>query len=171
MHPGIEIGRLPCGGVLLTQDSAIARAASVVGVSLCASVDMPFNSEFFADLVGEEAVAVDSTAYSSLMGKLVQFCKTRHEIRLAISYLCSFNLHPHEGHFRRAIQVLRYLASTPGLGCVFRSSAVTMVVYTDAAFGVFRDGLSSTANIFCIVSLELLLQRVVDPRLMWLHVP
>jgi hypothetical protein len=153
VHTGIEISRLPCGGVLLTQDSAIARAASLVGVSLCSSVDMPFNSDFFADLVGEEAVVVDITAYSSLMGKLVQFCKTRHEVRLAISYLCSFNLKPQEGHFRRAIQVLRYLASTPGIGCVFRSSAVELVVYTDAAFGVFRDGLSSTANIFCIGAL------------------
>jgi hypothetical protein len=111
---------------------------------------MPFNSEFFSSLSGIEAVAVGSTAYSSLMGKLVQFCKTRHEIRLAISYLCSFNIAPCEGHFRRAIQVLRYLASTPGVGCVFRASRVELVVYTDAAFGVFREGLSSTANIFCI---------------------
>ena len=152
MHTGVEITRLPCGGVLMTQDKAIARAASVVGVSHCSAVDMPFNVEFFASLSGDEAVAVASTAYSSLMGKLVQFCKTRHEIRLAISYLCSFNTHPLEGHYRRAIQILRYLLSTPGVGGIFRAKSVELVVFTDAAFGVFRDGLSSTANLFCIGS-------------------
>ena len=45
---------------------------------------------------------------------------------------------------------MRYLLSTPGVGGVFRFKSVELVVYTDAAFGVFRDGLSSTANLFCI---------------------
>ena len=152
VHTGIEITRLPCGGILLTQDRAIARAASVVGVSHCSPVDMPFKPDFFADFVGDEADAVDSSSYSSLMGKLVQFCKTRHEIRLAISYLCSYNTRPLEGHYRRAIQILRYLMSTPGVGGIFRSKSVELVVFTDAAFGVFRDGLSSTANLLCIGS-------------------
>ena len=152
MHTGIEITRLPCGGILLTQDKAIARAASLVGVSHCSAVDMPFKIDFFAEFVGEEAVAVDSSCYSSLMGKLVQFCKTRHEIRLAISYLCSYNTRPLEGHYRRAIQIMRYLSSTPGVGGIFRSKSVELVVFTDAAFGVFRERLSSTANLFCIGS-------------------
>ena len=85
-----------------------------------------------------------------MTGKLVQFLKTRHEIRHLVSHLCSFNQSPSEGHYRRAIHVLRYLASTPTLGCVFDSSSVDLVAYSDAAFHVFRDGFSSTANIFSI---------------------
>eukprot|EP01036_Dinobryon_divergens_P034582 gene34582-44708_t len=56
-----------------------------------------------------------------------------------------------EGHYRRAIQVLRYLFSTPGMGCVYKAKVPEFVVYTDSAFGLFRaDGLSSSANIFCM---------------------
>ena len=77
-------------------------------------------------------------------------------IRLAVSYLCSFNISPLEGHYCRAIHLLRYLASTPGMGCVFFSELVELVIYSDAAFGVFLDGLSSTANLFCIGTLNAL---------------
>ena len=64
--------------------------------------------------------------------------------------MCSFNRAPQEGHYRRAIRVLRYLWSTPGVGCVFKASSVALCVYTDAAFGIFQSGLSSSANLFCI---------------------
>jgi hypothetical protein len=150
LHTGVEFSRLSTGGVLLTQDRAIGRAASVVGVAHLSPVQLPGDGRLFSVLVGDECSPVDSAVYSSLMGKLVQFCKTRHEIRLAVSYLCSFNVSPLEGHYRRAIHLLRYLASTPGMGCVFCSSLVELIVFSDAAFGVFLDGLSSTANIFCI---------------------
>jgi len=150
IHTGVEFFRLSSGGVLLTQDRAIARAASEVGVSHLPSVVLPADGHLFASFAGVECDSVDSTVYSSLMGKLVQFCKTRHEIRLAVSYLCSFNTVPLEGHYRRAIHLLRYLASTPGMGCVYFSLVVELVVFSDAAFGVFLDGLSSTANLYCI---------------------
>ena len=47
---------------------------------------------------------------------------------------------------------MRYLLSTPGVGGIFRAKSVELVVFTDAAFGVLRDGLSSTVNLFCIGS-------------------
>ena len=151
MHTGIEMTRLSDDGILLTQDGAIARAASVVGVSLMPPIAVPADLEFFQTAFdAEEAVVVDSAIYSSLTGKLVQFLKTRSDVRLLVSYLCSFNQVPQEGHFRRAIHVLRYLASTPGFGPVFRASDVELVVFTDAAFGVFRNGYSSTGQMFCV---------------------
>ena len=107
VHTGIEFHYLASGGILLTQDTAIARAASVVGVSHLLPVSMPYNAEFFLDCVGDEVVPVDISRYSSLMGKIVQFCKTRHEIRLLVSYLCTFNTAPLEGHYSRAIHLLR----------------------------------------------------------------
>jgi hypothetical protein len=98
IHTGVEFFRLSTGGVLLTQDRAIARAASEVGVAHLPDVVLPADEYLFSSFVGAECQAVDCTMYSSLMGKLVQFCKTRHEIRLAVSYLCSFNTLPLEGH-------------------------------------------------------------------------
>ena len=80
----------------------------------------------------------------------MQFLKTRHEIRLFVSYLCSFNHLPLEGHYRRAVHLLRYLASTPGVGPVFASAVVDLSVFSDAAYGVCRDGYSSTGNMFSV---------------------
>ena len=152
MHTGIEMVRRPDGGLLLTQDGAIARAASVVGVSHLPPIDVPTDADFFlASFPVLECSPVDSTVYSALTGRLVQFLKTRHEVRLFVSYLCSFNHAPLEGHFRRALHVLRYLASTPGIGPVFKSSVIDLSVFTDAAFGVCRySGRSSTGNMFSV---------------------
>jgi len=119
MHTGVEFTRLSSRGVLFTQDRAIGKAASVVGVSHLRFVQLPGDGALFSKLVGEECVPVDSAVFSSHMGKLFQFCKTHHEIRLVVSYLCSFNVSSLEGHYRRAIHLLRYLASTPGMGCLF----------------------------------------------------
>ena len=151
LHTGIQIVRLSNGGVLLTQDDAISRAASLVGVSSYAPVPVPTDKYFFLpEFSGDETVSVDSTSYSSVTGKLVQFMKTRHDVRLFVSYLCSFNHAPLEGHFRRALHILRYLASTPGYGPVFKANVVQFVVFTDSAYGVFRDGFSSSAALFCV---------------------
>ena len=151
VHTGIEIKTLPNCGVLLTQDQAIARAASLVGVSKLPPVLLPYDSQFFSSVVGAEALSIAPTVYSSLTGKLVQFLKTRHDVRLLVSYLCSFNNSPLEGHYRRAIHVLRYLASSPGIGCLYYSVDLAFIVFTDSAFALLRShGLSSTANIFCL---------------------
>ena len=155
IHTGIEFARSPAGAVILTQDKAITRAASVVGVAHMPTVSIPADSEFFRlRFEGEEALPVSSEVYASLTGKLVQFLKTRHDVRLLVSHLCSFNQSPCEGHYRRAIHVLRYLHSSPGVGCVYDASVVELVVYSDAAFSVFHNGLSSSANLFCIGSLN-----------------
>ena len=88
LHTGVEFTRLSNGAVLLTQDKAIARAASVEGVSHYSPVCVPAAPDFFLPcFTGEEAVPVDSEAYASLTGKLVQFLKTRHDVCLLVSYL------------------------------------------------------------------------------------
>ena len=154
VHTGLELTRYPNGALLVTQDRAIARAASVVGVSHLPSVSVPVALDFF-HLSGDSllSVSVDATVYSSLTGKLVQFLKTRHEIRQFISYLCSFNSAPLECHYRQAIHILRYLVSTPGMGCVFQySGPVVIVASSDSACGIFPDGRSSSAHIISVGS-------------------
>ena len=115
-----------------------------MGVSSYAPVPVPTDKYFFLpEFSGDETVSVDSTSFSSVTGKLVQFMKTRHDVRLFVSYLCSFNHAPLEGHFRRALHILRYLASPPGYGFAFKANVVQFVVFTDSAYGVFWDGISS----------------------------
>jgi len=142
VHTEIEMTRLANGGILLTQDKAIARAASAVGVSHSPPIDVPTDSTFFLpEYVGDEAVPVPSDEYSSVTGRLVQFLKTHPDCLLFVSYLCGF---------RRALHVLRYLASTAGVGPIFKSASVEIVVYSDAAYAVFRDGYSSSGYMFSV---------------------
>jgi hypothetical protein len=146
VHTGLEFIRYDNGALLVTQDASIARAASVVGVSHLSPVSFPVHDDFFQPLdSGPECDLVDSTVYSSLTGMLVQFLKTRHDVRLFISYLCSYNSSPCEGHYRRALHVLRYLHSTPGQGCVFKSCGGVLFSSSDSAHGLFLNGKSSTA--------------------------
>ena len=165
MHTGIEMTRFANGAIRLTQDAAIARAASLIGVSTLPPVPVPANLDtfFLPSFVGPESQVVSPTAYSSVTGSLVHFLKTRSDVHLLVSYLCSYNHAPLEGHFRRALHVLRYLASTPGVGPVFHSTSLDLAVYSDSAYGVFRTGYSSSAHLFCIgltMLLSLLLQSL-----------
>ena len=151
VHTGIGIHRLPLGAVLLTQDNAIGRAASLVGVSQRPPVSLPYNSQFFAPMLGDEVAPIDPTVCASLTGTLVQFLKIRHDVRVFVLYLRSFNNSPSEGHFRRAIHNLRYFASSAGIGCRYASVGVAFIVFTDSAFALLcSHGLSSTANMFCL---------------------
>jgi hypothetical protein len=152
VHTGLELTRYPNGAVLVTQDRAIARAASVVGVSHLPPVTVPVALDFFHSSTDPLlSVSVDATIYSSLTGKLVQFLKTRHEIRQFISYLCSFNSAPLECHYRQAIHILRYLVSTPGMGCVFKySGPVVIIAASDSACGIFPDGRCSSAHVISV---------------------
>jgi len=150
-HTGLEFSRPLPGALSVTQDGAIARAASLVGVSHLPSVAVPGLLDFFQPPVElAECVPVDSSVYSSLTGQLVQFLKTRHDIRPYVSYLCSFNSSPLEGHYRRALHVLRYLHSTPGMGGVFKSCGGSLCAESDAAFGVFPSGRSSSGYLLSI---------------------
>ena len=151
VHTGLEFTQLSNAGVLITQDQPIARAASLYDVAHLPPVDIPAPATFFHLPVDSlECAPVNSALYSSFTGMLVQFLKTRHDIRLFVSYLCSFNSSPLEYHYRLAILLLRYLHSTPGVGCLFKSCGGVLCATSDAAFGLYPDGRSSGAHILSI---------------------
>jgi len=83
IHTVVEFFRLSSGGVLFTQDRAIARAASEVGVSHFPSVILPADEHLFASCEGVECESLDSTKYSSLLGKLVH-------VRLVMRFVLQF---------------------------------------------------------------------------------
>ena len=72
---------LPDIGILLTQDAAIARAASVAGASHLTPVDVPASAEFFLPFFLFLRLSL-LILPPALTGRLVQFFKTRLEVRL-----------------------------------------------------------------------------------------
>jgi len=132
------------GAVSLTQDRYVARTASAIGISHLSPVDVPIHADFFKPLeLPADLKPVDVEAYASLTGHLVQMLKTRDEIRPFVSFLCSKNAAPREGDFAKAIHVLRYVFSTPGIGRVFKASEVRIYAHSDSAFCLHEEGRSS----------------------------
>ena len=89
VHTSLEISQPPGGGVLVLQDRAIARAASLIGVLHMPSVSaLAIRSLFALPVKSAVCIPVDSTVYSSLLGKLVQVLKTRFDVKHFVSELC-----------------------------------------------------------------------------------
>ena len=149
---GYEIAQQPNGAVLSTQDKYISRVASVVGVTNRPSVDVPSTLDFFQRSEPSESALVDVNTYQSLTGHLVQMLKTRDEVRPFVSHCCSRNSTPDEGDYRKALRVLEYLHSTPGIGRVYKAASPVICAHADAAFGS-REGGTSAGAFFLSVGL------------------
>ena len=146
VYAGYELSKQSNGAILSTQDGLIARAASEIGVSHLPSVDMPCQEDFFKPSVSVgDLKLVNPVIYQSLTGKLIQFLKTRDEVRPFVSHACARNARPNEGDYAKALHILRYLASTPGVGRVFRASAPVLFALADAAFVLHSNGCSAGA--------------------------
>jgi hypothetical protein len=142
---GYEIAQQSNGSILITQDKYIHRVALVVGVAQRFPVDMPSTVDFFQASAPSESVLIDKFRYQSVTDHLVQMLKTRDEVRPFVSHCCSKNSCPDEGDFRKALHILDYLHSTPGLGRVFKAAAPVICAFADAAFAVHEGGVSAGA--------------------------
>ena len=149
---GVEIDQSPAGPILCTQRKFISKVARSVGVSHLPSVDIPCDADFFAPSVTtEDLLPVSVAAYTSLTGSLIHVLQTRDDVRTFVSYLCSKNALPDEGHYSKALHLLRYLSSTPHIGRCFSSVSTDIVAYSDSAFMLHRDlGKSSGAFFFSV---------------------
>jgi hypothetical protein len=144
-YAGYEIAQQLNGAVLVTQDKYIHRVASVVGVAHRPSVDMPSTIDFFKPSELSESDPVNVNDYQSLTGHLVQTLKTRDDVRPFVSHCCSRNSVPNEGDYRKALRVLEYLHSTPGIGRVYKAVKPVVCAFADAAFAVHEGGVSAGA--------------------------
>jgi hypothetical protein len=153
VYAGYEISRLSNGAIISTQDGLIARAASDIGVVHLPPVDMPSQDDFFqCSVTVSDLQSVNAVVYQSLTGKMIQFLKTRDEIRPYVSHVCTRNSNPNEGDYAKAVHLLRYLHSTPGYGRVFKASLPIIYAHADAAFGFHSNGCSAEAYFLSVGS-------------------
>lgn len=148
VYAGIEYSVLPNGGVRTTQNAYIARIANKVGVAHLPPVLTPALMDFFELSTSDsDVVLFPILDYQSLSGSLVQMIECRHEVKHLVSHICAQNHHPNVGDYKKAINILRYLLSTPDIGCIFKSSSTDICLHADAAFAIHSDGSSAGATI------------------------
>ena len=151
---GVEFKIHPSGAVSTTQDRYIARVADRVGVTHLPSTDVPIHSDFFQPSVTDsDCMPVPPLVYQALTGHLIQVLKTRDDVRHFVSHLCSCNAAPTSGDYEKALHLLRYLKSTPGMGRVFHATSTTLCAYADAAWALHSDG-TSGASFFLSVGAD-----------------
>ena len=148
VYAGIEYSVLPNGGVRTTQNAYIARIANKIGVAHLPPVLTPALMDFFELSTSDsDVVPFPIIDYQSLSGSLVQMIECRHEVKHLVSHICAQNHHPNVGDYKKAINILRYLLSTPDIGCIFKSSSTDICLHADAAFAIHSDGCSAGATI------------------------
>jgi len=131
---GVEFKQQTNGAILASQDMYIARVASSIGIDHMGPVTNVAHDDFFRlPLELPDSENMDPIIYQSLTGHLIQLLKTRDEIRPYVSFLCAQNGKPTKGAFARALHVLRYLKSSPGVGRVFYSMDTNICAHSDAS--------------------------------------
>jgi hypothetical protein len=113
--------------------------------------------------------AVDPTLYRSTVGGLRYLVHTRPDICFAVSYLSKFMEAPTSEHWSTVKHLLRYIAGTRKLGCVYtrQDEKARLVGYSDAySAGDIDDQKSTSGMLFyygsCPISWQATKQKIVD---------
>ena len=130
------------------QNKYIGRTAKSVGIAHMPPIPALTMENFYESSTSlEDSQPADPVRYSHLLGLLTHALKTRHDIRLHVSHLAHRGTHPTIGDETKAIYILRYLYSTPEVGCVFNAKDTIVCGHSDSAFCVSEDGASTQAMI------------------------
>jgi hypothetical protein len=97
---------------------------------------------------------VDVTLYRSIVGSLRYLVHSRPDIAFAVGYVSRFMEKPTMEHLSAVKHLLRYIAGTKNLGCVFRSSTnrLELVGYSDADHADDLDGCKSTTGSLFLIN-------------------
>jgi hypothetical protein len=105
---------------------------------------MGINGHLDLDIGGK---SVDQKLYRSIIGSLLYFCASRHDIMLSV-YLCArFQSNPKECHLSAVKRIMRYLVHTSHLGLWFpKVSNFKLVGHSDADYAGCKIDRKSTSG-------------------------
>lgn len=133
---GMEITRNPVDGTIkLSQARATRDLLSKFGMDEAKIKGTPMSTATRLTRGGSKEVDKTQVPYMELVGSLLYLAScTRPDIAQAVGALSRYMAHPTEHHWSTAKGVLRYLASTPDVGIVFKRGGCTLVGYCDADY-------------------------------------
>ena len=96
---------------------------------------------------GEDAERADTTAFLSKLMRIRYLVRTRPDIDLACSGLCTRSRAPLKGDEKALNRILAYLALNPDLGITIRPTDLRLCAMFDAGFGVHLDRKSHNGHL------------------------
>jgi len=102
---------------------------------------------FRPNYTGEDAEPADTTAFLSKLMKIRYLVRTRPDIDLACSGLCTRSRAPQKGDAKALNRLLAYLAMNKDLGITIRATDLQLNAQFDAGFGTHMDRKSHNGHL------------------------
>jgi hypothetical protein len=139
-----------------------------MGMGECNPAATPIEPWLKLSMKGSDK-AVDSTLYRSIVGGLRYLVHTLPDICFAVNYLSKFMEAPTGEHWSAVKHLLRYVAGTKTLGCVYarqEGEEARLVGYSDADWAGDVDDRKSTSGMLffygkCPISWQATKQKIV----------
>lgn len=134
-------------GITLCQSGYAQKLLEKASMAECKPSAVPMEAKLKLSK-DSTAPATDATFYRSLIGSLRYLVQTRPDITFAVSFLSRFMEKPTLEHLTAAKHLLRYIAGTLTLGCVYLrgSGQPSLIGYTDSDLGGDVDDRKSTTG-------------------------
>lgn len=153
---GINIHYNTDGSMTLTQPRRIAELIAHYGPEYhhLQAPTVPMASTF-SDDYQNDAIRYDTTAYLSLLGKLIHIIKTRPDIAYSVNRLATRSQHCTTRDYTALLRIVAYLEATSHLGIRMQpgtwdaQAAPKLFGYLDAAYACHADSKSHTGYSFC----------------------
>ncbi|XP_016647585.1 PREDICTED: uncharacterized mitochondrial protein AtMg00810-like [Prunus mume] len=126
---GIEVSRSK-KGIYVSQRKYALEILKDYGFLGARPIDFPMEE---AKLSDKGELLKDPQKYRRLVGRLLYLTITRPDITYSVHVLSRFMHQPRLPHMDAALQVVRYLKSTPGQGLLFQSdNKLDLITYCDS---------------------------------------
>lgn len=136
-------------GISVCQRKYILDLLNDSGLTGCKPNSAPMDSSISLKQCDED-VPTDSTAYRTLIGRLLYLSITRPDVSFTVNKLDQFLAKPYAHHLAAAHRVLRYLKGSAALGLFFSStSSLEPSLFVDADWAACADSRRSVSG-YCL---------------------
>nr|XP_016503966.1 PREDICTED: uncharacterized mitochondrial protein AtMg00810-like [Nicotiana tabacum] len=143
--PGLQVKQYP-KGTSICQQKYIRKLLKMFNMKASKVIDTPIATATRLD-VDETGSPVNQIMYRGIIGYLLYFTASRHDIVFSVRLCARFQSNPKESHLKSAKKILRYLKGTQDLVLYYPSGdSFNLIGYADADYAGYLVDRKSTSR-------------------------